>query len=66
MNSMNWSIKTLLKNILLSSTYRQSSIIDEKKYKIDPENLFYSRGPKLRLSAEEIRDQALYVSGFIK
>jgi len=65
MNSMNWSIKTLLKNILLSSTYRQSSIIDEKKYKIDPENLFYSRGPKLRLSAEEIRDQALYVSGLL-
>ena len=65
MNSMNWSIKTLLKNILLSSTYRQSSIIDEKKYKIDPENLFYSRGPKLRLSAEEIRDQTLYVSGLL-
>ena len=49
----------------MSATYKQSSVIEETKYAIDPGNLFYARGPKLRLSAEEIRDQALYVSGLL-
>ena len=65
MNDMNWSLKSLIKKIVLSSTYKQSSNIDENKFKLDPNNLYYSWGPKLRLSAESIRDQALFVSGLL-
>jgi hypothetical protein len=60
-----WSLKKLIKSIVLSSTYKQSSKISEEKYGLDPNNIFYSRGPKIRLKAEEVRDQALAVSGLI-
>jgi hypothetical protein len=63
--SKQWSLKAFIKMVLLSATYRQSSVIEETKFAIDPQNLYYSRGPKLRLSAEEIRDQALYVSNLL-
>ena len=49
----------------MSSTYRQSSIVSKTKLAVDVNNLFYSRGPRLRLTAEEIRDQALSVSGLL-
>ena len=65
MNDMNWSLKSLIKKIVLSSTYKQSSNIEESKFKLDPNNLYYSWGPKLRLSAESVRDQALFVSGLL-
>ena len=65
MNDMNWSLKSLIKKIVLSSTYKQSSNIEESKFKLDPDNLYYSWGPKLRLSAESVRDQALFVSGLL-
>lgn len=65
MHSMNWSLKTLIKTILLSSTYQQSAEASAVQMAIDTQNTFYSRGPRLRLSAEEIRDQALYVSGLL-
>ena len=65
MNDMNWSLKSLIKKIVLSSTYKQSSNIKESKFKLDPNNLYYSWGPKLRLSAESVRDQALFVSGLL-
>jgi hypothetical protein len=65
MHSMNWSVKTLVKTIIMSSTYRQSSNISSDKSAIDANNTFYARGPRLRLSAEEIRDQALSVSGLL-
>ena len=61
----NWSIKSLLKSIVLSGTYQQNSIIDENNYQKDPLNIYYARGPKLRLKAEEVRDQALAVSGLL-
>ena len=64
-SGQDWSLKGLIKMILMSATYRQSSTIEETKYALDPENLFYARGPKLRLSAEEIRDQALFVSNLL-
>jgi len=63
--SKQWSLKAFIKMVLLSATYKQSSVIEETKFAIDPQNLYYSRGPKLRLSAEEIRDQALYVSNLL-
>ena len=65
MNDMNWSMKSLIKKIVTSSTYKQSSKIQENKSSIDPNNLYYSMGPKKRLSAESIRDQALFVSGLL-
>ena len=65
MNDMNWSLKSLIKKIVLSSTYKQSSNIEKSKFKLDPNNLYYSWGPKLRLSAESVRDQALFVSGLL-
>ena len=64
-SSKEWSLKAFIKMILLSASYRQSSAIEEHKYALDPENLFYARGPKLRLDAEEIRDQALFVSDLL-
>ncbi|KQS25461.1 DUF1553 domain-containing protein [Dyadobacter sp. Leaf189] len=60
-----WSIKKLLKTIVMSSTYRQSSKTDEDKLEKDPYNIWISRGPRVRLSAEQVRDQALACSGLI-
>ncbi len=65
MHSMNWSLKTLIKKMVMSATYRQSSHTSAEKLAIDSDNIFYSRGPRLRLKAEEIRDQALSVSGLL-
>jgi len=65
MHSMNWSLKKLIKTLLMSSTYRQDSSLSKEKLAIDSNNDYYSVGPKLRLSAEEIRDQALHVSGLL-
>ena len=65
MNSMNWNVKKLIKTLLMSSTYRQSSVVSKTKLAVDANNLFYSRGPRLRLTAEEIRDQALSISGLL-
>ncbi|MCL6265047.1 DUF1553 domain-containing protein [Flagellimonas myxillae] len=65
MNEHQWSIKALVKEIVMSGTYMQESIASPEAYEIDPENEFYARGPRLRLSAEQIRDQALAVSGLL-
>ncbi|WP_031528429.1 DUF1553 domain-containing protein [Dyadobacter crusticola] len=60
-----WSIKKMLKTIVMSSTYRQSSKTNEDKLEKDPYNVWISRGPRVRLSAEQVRDQALACSGLI-
>ncbi len=60
---LNWSIKQILRTIVLSSTYQQSSSITDELLARDPYNRLLARGPRLRLSAEQIRDQALVVSG---
>nr|WP_262923124.1 PSD1 and planctomycete cytochrome C domain-containing protein [Arenibacter sp. N53] len=65
MNEHNWSIKALVKDIVMSGTYRQSSKNNAKLYNLDPENRLYARGPRMRLGAEQIRDQALAVSGLL-
>jgi len=65
MNLHNWSIKALVKDIVMSGTYRQSSENNAKLYNTDPENRLLARGPRMRLSAEQIRDQALAVSGLL-
>ena len=60
-----WSMKRLLKAIVLSSTYQQSSSASDEKIKRDPQNELYSHGPRFRLSAELIRDNLLAVSGLL-
>ncbi len=62
MHKHNWSFKSMIKEIMMSNTYRQSSIVDDDKIRVDPYNKFLGRGPRSRLSAEQIRDQALYIS----
>lgn len=60
-----WNIKRLIRQIVTSSTYRQSSVVDKDKLATDPENILLSRGPRLRLSAEAVRDLALASSGLL-
>jgi hypothetical protein len=60
-----WDTKGLLKTIVTSSTYRQSSRVTQQLLERDPENLLLARGPRFRLPAEVIRDQALAVSGLL-
>lgn len=61
----NWDMKRLLKTIVMSATYRQTSQAVAAKRGRDPENRLLARGPRSRLSAEMIRDQALFVSGLL-
>ncbi len=58
----NWDIKYLVKKILMSATYRQSSEIKEAHLVIDPDNLYLARSPRLRFKAEFIRDMVLATS----
>lgn len=60
-----WSLKSLLKTIVLSETYRQSSTVSDAQLASDPRNRLLSRGPRFRISAEMIRDQALASSGLL-
>jgi hypothetical protein len=60
-----WRVKGLLKTIVMSGTYRQSSKTNKEKLEKDPYNIWLSRGPRVRLSAEQVRDQALASSGLI-
>ena len=62
---LKWDIKALLKTIVMSSTYRQSSKSAPELRAKDPENLLFTRGPRVRLTAEQLRDQALAVSGLL-
>ncbi|GAA0879050.1 hypothetical protein GCM10009119_20180 [Algoriphagus jejuensis] len=60
-----WSMKSLIREIVLSDTYRQSSVITPEAFQKDPNNQWYARGPRFRLSAEQIRDQALTAAGLL-
>lgn len=60
-----WRLKALLTTIVTSQTYQQSSTIDSLGLELDPENRWLARGPRFRLSAEQVRDQALAVSGLL-
>lgn len=65
MHDMHWSTKDLIREIVLSSTYRQSSASNEKLRSLDPQNRLLARGPRFRLPAETIRDQALAISDLL-
>ena len=60
-----WNIRTIQKQILLSQTYQQSSQFRDGLRERDPENQLYARGPRSRLPAFTLRDQALAVSGLL-
>ena len=61
----NWDTKALLKTIVMSETYHQRSVADKKTMTDDPENEWLARGPRFRLPAEMIRDNALAASGLL-
>lgn len=54
-----WDVKAMHRLIVTSATYQQSSKTDQTSYEIDPENRLLARGPRVRLTAETIRDQTL-------
>jgi hypothetical protein len=60
-----WDVKGLMKLIMLSNTYRQSSQFTPELLARDPENILLARGPRFRLDAETVRDGALYTSGLL-
>jgi hypothetical protein len=65
MNEWEWRPKSILKEIVMSATYRQSSVGSRELFEKDPANHFLARGPRVRLSAEQVRDQTLAVSGLL-
>lgn len=60
-----WDVKRFFKMLVMSSTYRQSAVITRDKLAQDPQNRLLSRGPRFRMDAEMIRDQALASSGLL-
>lgn len=60
-----WDWKGLLRNIMTSETYCQASAVDPQVIAVDPDNRWLARSGRRRLSAEQIRDQALAVSGLL-
>jgi len=60
-----WNIKRLVKQIVLSATYQQSSEISETKKRVDPLNIYWSYAPRVRYAAELVRDMLLSSSGLL-
>lgn len=64
-NEMDWSIKSLLREYVTSSTYRQTNQVSEELHEMDPDNRLLARGPRQRLTGEMARDMALTASGLL-
>jgi len=62
---LKWDQKAMWKELVMSATYRQSSKITPELLKVDPLNKLLARGPRFRLNAEELRDQAMYFGGLL-
>jgi hypothetical protein len=60
-----WDVKHLVRLIVTSETYRQSSRVDPELYQLDPENRWLARAPRLRMEAETVRDSILFVGGLL-
>ncbi len=60
-----WDLKALHRLIVHSATYRQRSLPNPETFRRDPENVLLARGPRMRLSAEMLRDHALAASGLL-
>jgi Protein of unknown function (DUF1553)/Protein of unknown function (DUF1549)/Planctomycete cytochrome C len=65
MHDYQWSMKRMLKEMVMSATYRQDSRTTPELLFADPKNRLLARGPRVRLTAEQVRDQALAVSGLL-
>ena len=61
----NWDMKAIIKKMVMSSTYRQSSAVSPELLEKDPNNVLLARGGRYRMSAEMLRDNALAVSGLL-
>ncbi len=60
-----WDVKKMIKQIVMSATYRQSSQISKELFEIDPENKLLARGARFRLQSEFIRDNALALGNLL-
>jgi hypothetical protein len=60
-----WNIKRLVKLIVMSSTYKQAAEVSKQKKSVDPENVYLSRAPRLRLPSELVKDHVLASSGLL-
>jgi len=60
-----WNIKRLMKQMVMSATYQQSSTVSKKQLEKDPDNILLSHAPRIRLTAEGVRDLALASSGLL-
>lgn len=60
-----WDVKRLMKQVMMSATYRQSSRVAAGMAERDPENILLARGPRFRMDAEMVRDNALAVAGLL-
>jgi hypothetical protein len=65
MNEYQWSIKRLIKEIVSSATYQQESYVTNEHLALDQFNNLFARGPRVRLTGEQLRDQALYIAGVL-
>jgi hypothetical protein len=65
MHEYDWSLKRLIKDIVMTTTYQQSSQTTADHLEKDPQNIWLARSPRVRLSAEQLRDQGLRVSGLL-
>ena len=63
--AQHWDLKQLLRLLVTSATYRQSSKVTPEALRLDPANQWLARGPRFRLPAETVRDQALAVAGLL-
>jgi len=66
MYTTNWDLRQLIKTIVMSATYRQESRLTDELAQKDPNNKYYARAPRVRLSSEQVRDQALCISGLMR
>jgi hypothetical protein len=60
-----WHLKGLIKDIVMSATYQQDARTNHQRLEADPNNRYLGRGPRVRLTFEQVRDQALAVSGLL-
>jgi mono/diheme cytochrome c family protein len=60
-----WDVKRFLKLLVMSAAYRQSAKVTPELFEKDPDNRLLARGPRVRLSAEMVRDQALHAAGLL-
>jgi hypothetical protein len=65
MKDYKWSMKSMVKFMVMSATYRQSSVTKKDDKEKDPRNKLFAHFPRTRLASEQIRDQALAVSGLL-